>query len=652
MFGKRLRSALVVGVITASALVAAPLTVVAAAADPADEATIVQPDEADDFVDYVVPPLPKGTTESDFTSSTPTTMSASAPAAHKVYVYVVNATAPSNDDLPASNFTEAAAKSYVQGVDNYWFAESNGTIKTTFAGIQSAPANLNQSVCDSTAIVKYATDKAFGGIFKNYAWQGKNIHLLILNKEGWAPSTSINNSDCDRAFGALTYPGYGGGYIFSAEGANNSSLQTFVHEYGHNLGFGHANLAICKNTASLDGAIGHFAENTAATCPTVEYGDYIDVMGQSATDVAVHVSSPQRIRLGMLPANAYTTLTNATTDSATVTLQPLSDGSGLRAARIKDPKSGLYYFVEYRVPEGIDSLSPEFTTNPPYCYTYAPYQSCFLDSNPSLGSVRILREKATNGMTSSIVLATGTVPGYANTTRHSHMNIGDRFTNYADGFRVKLNSASPAAGANITVTFYDARSKSALSLSPGSQVYGSKSLVTATAQVGKIGSSLPTGVFNFYADTKKFGSKRTDASGFASLKVPANLTGGKRTISVTFDADSTWIRNSSSGRDMSVTKATSTSGITLKSSSVKKKKKLKATILVKASGVAGPSGTVTVYSGTKKLATYSLSASKKGKLSVTLPKFKKKGKFQISVKYNGNSSINSSASAKKPLKVK
>ena len=652
MFGSRLRSALVIGVITASALVAAPLTVVAAAADPADEATIIQPEESDDFVDYVVPPLPKGTSESDFTSSEPTTMSASAPAAHKVYVYVVNATAPSDDDLPASNFTEAAAKSYVQGVDNYWFPESNGTIKTTFAGIQTAPKNLKQSVCDSSAIVKYATDNAFGGIFKNYRWQGKNIHLLILNKEGWAPSTTINNSDCDRAFGALTYPGYGGGYIFSAEGASSSSLQTFVHEYGHNLGFGHANLAICKNTASLDGAISHFAENASATCPTVEYGDYIDVMGQSATDVAVHVSSPQRIRLGMLPSNSYTTLTNAKTDSVTVTLQPLSDSSGLRAARIKDPRSGLYYFVEYRVPEGIDALSPEFNTGQFYCYTYAPYNSCFLDSDPNVGSVRILREKATSGMTSSIVLATGTVPGYANTSRHSHMNIGDRFTNYANGFRVKLNSASPAAGASITVTFYDARAKTGLAVSSGSQTYGSGSGVVAKAAVAKIGSSYPAGYFIFYADAKKFGSKKIDASGLASLKVPSTLASGKRTITATFVPDSPWVRQATSSTSLSVNKATSTAGITLKSSSVKKKKKLGATIIVKAPGIAGPSGTVTVYAGTKKLQTYSLSSSKKGKLSVKLPKFKKKGKFQITVKYNGSSNVKTSVSAKKTLKVK
>ena len=99
-------------------------------------------------------------------------------------------------------------------------------------------------------------------------------------------------------------------------------------------------------------------------------------------------------------------------------------------------------------------------------------------------------------------------------------------------------------------------------------------------------------------------------------------------------------------------KATSTAGITLKSSSVKKKKKLGATIIVKAPGIAGPSGTVTVYAGTKKLQTYSLSSSKKGKLSVKLPKFKKKGKFQITVKYNGSSNVKTSVSAKKTLKVK
>ena len=645
MFRPRILSTLIVACLAASAVAAIPLTTTGALASDARPQPPVN--------DGIRVPLPPGANDPGLTGAAPT---APAPPAHKVYVYVVSATSSSSDDLPASQFTDAAIKAHVTGINDYWSPESSGTITTTLGGIERESTNLKQNPCNFYDIVDYATANSFDGAFKNYAWQGTNKHLLILSKEGWAPASTTDVSQCSRAYGTISSPVYGGGWMFMPKGATAAALPTTLHEYGHNLGMTHANSAICQNTSSMDGPVSAFGneyETPTPACPTVEYGDYLDVMGQSSTDVAVHVSSPQRIRLGMLPPSSVATITNAK-DSTTVILKSLNATSGARVARIKDPRSGGYYFVEYRTAEGIDALSPEFDSPNRWCeWIINGYQSCSQDTPSSLGAVRILREfSGVDGM-GTAVLATGAISSDKK-QRHTHMNVGDRFTNWGEGFRVKLNSASPAAGASITVSYYDATSSSSLTLSsPASQVYGATKRVTATAQVAKIGGAFPAGTFSFRADGKAIGSKAVSASGLAAITLPASLAGGTRSITAVFDATSPWIKNSTSAaQSLKVTKATSTASITLKSSSVKKKKKLGATIVIKAPGVTGPSGSVSVYAGTKKLKTYSLSSSKKGKVSVTLPKFKKKGTFQITVKYSGNSNVKSSVSAKKALRVK
>src|SRR5690606_18087509 len=62
--------------------------------------------------------------------------------------------------------------------------------------------------------------------------------------------------------------------------------------------------------------------------------------------------------------------------------------------------------------------------------------------------------------------------------------------------------------------------------------------------------------------------------------------------------------------------------VTSKAKSVKASKKPKVTVTVKATGVAKPTGTVTVKYG-KKSVKVKLKARAKGKVSVTLPKLKK-----------------------------
>jgi hypothetical protein len=56
-------------------------------------------------------------------------------------------------------------------------------------------------------------------------------------------------------------------------------------------------------------------------------------------------------------------------------------------------------------------------------------------------------------------------------------------------------------------------------------------------------------------------------------------------------------------------------------------------------GVVGPTGKVVVYNGTKAIKTVTVTAARKGKVTIALPKFKKVGKAKIVAKYAGSSVV-------------
>lgn len=98
-----------------------------------------------------------------------------------------------------------------------------------------------------------------------------------------------------------------------------------------------------------------------------------------------------------------------------------------------------------------------------------------------------------------------------------------------------------------------------------------------------------------------------------------------------------------------MTKASSTTALKLSKSKIKRTKQVTATITVKAAGVPTgyvPTGTVTIYDGSKKLKTVTLTASSKGTVKVKLPKLKAK-KHTIKVSYAGNADVASSKASKK-----
>ncbi|GIF22282.1 hypothetical protein BJ973_002606 [Actinoplanes tereljensis] len=104
----------------------------------------------------------------------------------------------------------------------------------------------------------------------------------------------------------------------------------FEHEFGHNLGLGHAGDETC----------GYVAAGSAITqnCEVVEYGDY-DVMGYARYGDGNGLNTSKADELGLLKSVTPAAGTR-------VTLAPRSDRSGVRAVKVTG--TDATYYVEYR----------------------------------------------------------------------------------------------------------------------------------------------------------------------------------------------------------------------------------------------------------------------------------------------------------------
>ena len=355
----------------------------------------------------------------------------------KVWVSILSATPQTSDDVN-TGLTQAAAQLLITQLNSYWSAQSNGAVTIGLAGFETR--SLGESSCDPNAALSAEEAGAFGGMFAHSAWKGTHEHLLVLSAESCA-------ADSFATVGGT------GGEIFSGNGIGSSmGVPYLLHEFGHNLGFEHADASICTNTGSYDGKAADFTF-ASTVCPTREYDDYFDIMGYTVKNATPNLSSPQRILAGWM--TNYATITSST-PSTTKTLTALGGSGGTQALKVIDPVSGDVYYVEYRTDAGLDATSAEFN----YALQCDPaifgYTICELDSSKTAGAVRILRtiRLASTGATGTTVMATALTAGSSDKTkRHTHLNSGDSFTSLDSLFRINVVSMSPSSGASISVTF-------------------------------------------------------------------------------------------------------------------------------------------------------------------------------------------------------
>jgi hypothetical protein len=140
--------------------------------------------------------------------------------------------------------------------------------------------------------------------------------------------------------------GYGLGTIGSGLGSGGlayvqeAATAVIAHEFGHNLGLGHASELLCDGT--LD----------RGTCVVSPYDDLYDVMGVSWGPVG-SLNAPHAARLGVLPPGTAPTI-RAGAPPAEYVLAPVGARTGTRALRLIDT-DGEVYWLEYRMPTGRDS---------------------------------------------------------------------------------------------------------------------------------------------------------------------------------------------------------------------------------------------------------------------------------------------------------
>ena len=90
---------------------------------------------------------------------------------------------------------------------------------------------------------------------------------------------------------------------------------------------------------------------------------------------------------------------------------------------------------------------------------------------------------------------------------------------------------------------------------------------------------------------------------------------------------------------------------TMLSKSVRTSGKAKLTVKVTVYGVSAPTGTISVYDGSKRIQRFILSSRYKGRRTISLPKIKKEGTHKIKIVYSGNSKIFGRTATIRYLKV-
>ena len=558
---------------------------------------------------------------------------------HHVWISVVSATDTTADDSVAG-LDPATVRQLVARVNDFWSAESGGDVRFELGGIESV--KLSQPSCDPDEAWNRISQSAFRSRFASGQWVGTNDHLVILPRE------SCNT----LGFGTV---GGNGGIILSTAGAGPSlGVPVALHEFGHNLGFSHANAAICLKPKPFDAIVSDYArpsDDPGALCPIQEYADFLDIMGYSIPDVTPRLSSPQRIAAGY--TTAYTTVTRSAIHSEFRLLPVVaSSASGIRALRIVDPATGEIYYVELRTPTGVDANSAEFTWGDSCIEVATAYRRCELDSDPATGAVRVLRAFPLGGESTlaTTVLAAGPVPGMDDGARHTHLLAGDTFTNHTGRFTLTVSSID-LSGASVSVDFAPpAATSTALELSAPAQVYGGTTPAIAQASVAPVDGTPPAGAFAFRDGATILATVRA-TDGIAQVRMPRTLAAGSHSITARFLPSGDVAASTSPKATLSVAKATSTTG-TRGPTTVRKGQRLRLTVTVAVPELSSPTGTVAAYSQGKKLGYASLSASKHGVLRLTLRPFRYPGQKTLTVRYGGTPNIVGSVSAVRAVIVR
>ncbi|MBD8611184.1 Ig-like domain repeat protein [Frigoribacterium sp. CFBP 13729] len=481
----------------------------------------------------------------------PTQSAQAAPVAvvHRVSVSIATVTTTTADDA-ATPPDDASVTTAIQQLHDFWWEESGGTVDVRLGGIERT--SLSRSTCDPSAVLDSVHTTAFGGAFASYRWAGTDNHLLVLTRETCGSA----------AFGTV---GGGGGEIFSSVGTDTAlGVPVLMHEFGHNLGFGHAGAGMCRSSTTVDAPLSDFAHaadtDTSVACPVEEYADFLDIMGYSVSGARPHLSTPQRLRAGF-QVDATTLREPGTRQQVTVgALDGAATTAGGRAVQVVDPLSGDTYWVEYRTASGRDATSAEFRGASPRCSSLdTTLVRCALNGDRAVGEVRVLRAMPLFGSSvSTAVVAAGPVKAGDLTRRDTHLDAGESFTSTGGGFTVTVRSTStsPSGGAVLDVSLAGgtptgtapvgdtagrpapkqetAATTTALRADRARQTWGSSTTATLTATVAVAGGAKPSGSVAVLDGTTTLATVPIAQDGTAAFRLPASLQPGVHSLRATF----------------------------------------------------------------------------------------------------------------------
>ena len=572
-------AALVVGLVAAPAS-AAPASAAPSAAVTAAAATTTPPAGTADLGGDTLA-VPSWAKDRDMPG---TRAAPGEPAVERLYVTVAAATSSTGDDTVTA-LDDASIRRAVADLSAFWSEESGGRVSVQLAAVEQR--SLGLASCEANAAFGAARGLAHGGRFASFAWAGTHEHLLVLTREACGT----------KAFATV---GGTGGEIFSSYGLGEQlGTPVLLHEFGHNLGLGHAGSAMCRSTTAVDGASGDLRTapdaSSTAQCPVEEYGDFSDIMGYSVAGARPHLSAPQRLALGWLPDAVRLAVPSA---RQRVVLGALDGRTGPRALTVVDPATGTSYVVEYRTASGRDATSTELRRAQPRCSTVgAGFTKCALTTDPATGGVRVLR---TIGGAGTAVLAAGPVAGKGPSTRDTHLDAGERFTSAGGGVTVSVVSLSPTGGAVLDVAVgpqQAAATTTRLVLDRARQSHGAAGTATATSTVTVAGGAAPRGTVVLRDGTAVVAQGRPDASGALRTALPTTLPAGSRSLTATFTPDDgTQSSSTSAATAFTVDRATTTT--TLRQSAASQQRGAASGVVLTATvaPVAGsaPAGTVTL----------------------------------------------------------
>jgi uncharacterized repeat protein (TIGR01451 family) len=191
---------------------------------------------------------------------------------------------------------------------------------------------LNSTVCDSGSIASYAQSAATAAGVNLSAYR-HYVYAFPQNACSWWGLGTV------------------GGNPSQAWVNGSLALMVVGHEMGHNFGLYHSHGMDCGDSVIGD------------TCTITDYGDYLDIMGNSRP---IHFNAFQKERLGWLNYNASPPITTVDTDGSywlDPYESPSSNPKALKILKSTDPATGsnTWYYVEFRQAIGFDSSLSGFT---------------------------------------------------------------------------------------------------------------------------------------------------------------------------------------------------------------------------------------------------------------------------------------------------